>query len=197
MTVTSEERSKKQNTGILSSRDMLVKLIVIIGIAGAGLIFLSSVLPKNDSSSSQAAAQAVSEYSDTDAYRERLCEELGNMIAGMKGAGRTRIMLTMDGTVRNIYAADNDIRQSESSRRNSADENTDKQNNERISYIKVRNKDGSEQAIKIGCQMPKVRGVLVVCEGGDNDEVCGRIKEAVAAALNISKTHICVSKLGS
>ena len=44
MTVTSEESSKKQNTGILSSRDMLVKLIVIIGIAGAGLIFLSSVL---------------------------------------------------------------------------------------------------------------------------------------------------------
>ena len=28
-------------------------------------------------------------------------------------------------------------------------------------------------------------------------DLCGRIKEAVAAALNISKTHICVSKLGS
>jgi len=195
--VTSEEDDKKQNTGIFSSKDMFVKLIVIIGIAGAGLIFLSSVMPKNDSGTSQAAVQSVSDYSDTDAYRDRLCEELGNMIAGMKGAGRTRIMLTMDGTVRNIYAADNDIRQSESSRRNSSDENTDKQNNERISYIKVRNKDGSEQAIKIGCQMPRVRGVLVVCEGGDNDEVCVRIKEAVAAALNISKTHICVSKLGS
>ena len=97
--MTSEEDDKKQNTGIFSSKDMFVKLIVIIGIAGAGLIFLSSVMPKNDSGTSQAAVQALSDYSDTDAYRDRLCEELGNMIAGMKGAGRTKIMLTMDGTV--------------------------------------------------------------------------------------------------
>ena len=45
--------------------------------------------------------------------------------------------------------------------------------------------------------MPKIKGVLVVCEGGDKEEVCIKVVEAVSAALDVTKSHICVSKLGN
>ena len=111
------------------------------------------------------------------------------MLASIEGVGKTKIMLTIDGTVRNIYATDNDIQQRETS--------SDKQSNEKQSCIVIRQNDGSEKALTIGQLMPKIKGVLVVCEGGDKEEVCIKVVEAVSAALDVTKSHICVSKLGN
>ena len=130
-----------------------------------------------------------SETYTVEEYRQGLCDELGNMLASIEGVGRTKIMLTIDGTVRNIYATDNDIQQRETS--------SDKQSNEKQSCIVIRQNDGSEKALTIGQLMPKIKGVLVVCEGGDKEEVCIKVTEAVSAALDVTKSHICVSKLGN
>lgn len=42
-------------------------------------------------------------------------------------------------------------------------------------------------------QMPKVRGVAIVCDGGDNERIAEKIQNAVMSALNISskKVYIC------
>ena len=42
---------------------------------------------------------------------------------------------------------------------------------------------------------PLIRGVLVVCEGGDEPVVVERITEAVTKALDISTAKVCVTKL--
>ncbi len=175
-------------------KDRLLKLLVAAGIVGISLIFLSSVWKKPESASSADSSPISAGSVPVEEYRQALSEELGNMVASIKGAGKTKIMLTMDGTVRSLYASDNDLQQRESSRRNSADENADKQTTEKRSLITIRSKDGSEQAVRIGEMMPLVRGVLVVCEGGDDEQVRKRITEAVSAALNISSSHICVTK---
>ncbi len=41
---------------------------------------------------------------------------------------------------------------------------------------------------------PKVRGVVVVCEGGDDPLVVSRVMNAVTKALNISSDKVCVTK---
>ena len=41
---------------------------------------------------------------------------------------------------------------------------------------------------------PKVRGVVVVCEGGDDPLVVARVMNAVTKALNISSDKVCVTK---
>ena len=193
-----EEKEEEKKNGLLAyirGKDGLLRLMVIAGVAGIGLIFFSSVFvrtPQTDKTS--AASSAGTEEFSLEDYRRELTDELGNMIACIKGAGKTRIMLTLDGTVRSIYASDSDLQQRESSRRTGTDENADRQQNEKQSLITVRNKDGSQQAITIGQQMPRIRGVLIVCEGGDDPEVCERIIQAVASALNISKSHVSVMK---
>ncbi len=42
---------------------------------------------------------------------------------------------------------------------------------------------------------PLIRGVLVVCEGGDEPVVVERITEAVTKALDISTAKVCITKL--
>lgn len=42
---------------------------------------------------------------------------------------------------------------------------------------------------------PLIRGVLVVCEGGDDPVVVERITEAVTKALDISTAKVCITKL--
>ena len=43
--------------------------------------------------------------------------------------------------------------------------------------------------------MPEIQGVLVVCDGGDDEDVRKRVTDAVKAALDIGDRHICVTKL--
>lgn len=42
---------------------------------------------------------------------------------------------------------------------------------------------------------PVIRGVVVVCEGGDQPLVTARVLNAVTKALNISSAKVCVTKL--
>ena len=41
---------------------------------------------------------------------------------------------------------------------------------------------------------PKVRGVVVVCDGGDDPLVVSRVLDAVTKALNISSDKVCITK---
>ena len=44
---------------------------------------------------------------------------------------------------------------------------------------------------------PKIRGVLIVCEGGDDPVVAARISDAVTKALDISAAKVCIVKLSN
>ena len=183
-----DEETKQQPEGILAgfrSREGWLKLIVILGLAGVALIFVSSLFrSQNSTSSSDETAAESGVWEDVESYRERLTQELGNMVSSIEGAGRTKLMLTLDGTIRSIYATDSDIQTRESS-----------SGSEKKSYVVVRRKDGTEQALTIGQLMPVVKGVLVLCEGGNDEGVVKQIQAAVAAAVRLSTSHICVLKL--
>ncbi len=168
-------------------KENILKIAVIAGLVGIVLIFFSDFMGGKKTDTFAEVSEAETE--DVTEYRQELCDELGNMLASIEGVGKTKIMLTLDGTVRNIYATDNDVQQRETS--------SDKQSNERQSCIVVRQNDGSEKALTIGQLMPRIKGVLVVCEGGDNEKVCGKVIEAVSAALDVTKSHICVSKMST
>ena len=41
---------------------------------------------------------------------------------------------------------------------------------------------------------PKVRGVVIVCEGGDDPVVSSRVLEAVTKALSLNSDKVCITK---
>ena len=52
----------------------------------------------------------------------------------------------------------------------------------------------TSQTALVAERYPAVRGVVVVCEGGDRADICERVTEVVTTALNISKRRVCVTK---
>lgn len=183
------EEPKEGVFGLKFRKETLLKLVIAAGIAGIALIFISSVFTGQKKTAAETDVQPC-ETMQTEEYREMLSEELGNMVASIEGAGRTKLMLTLDGTVKNIYASDRDIQH-----KGSSQSSGDVLDNEKRSCIVIRSGSGTEQALIIGQTMPAVRGVLIVCEGGGSKEVAERIKTAVSAALNISASRVCVLKM--
>ena len=61
------------------------------------------------------------------------------------------------------------------------------------SYITVKTADGGEQALIVTEIMPEVRGVAIICEGGNNEITAEKIKNAVTAALNITSKRVYIA----
>ncbi len=59
-----------------------------------------------------------------------------------------------------------------------------------VEYVYRENSDTKTKEIE-----PVIRGVVVVCQGGDNPIVVERVLSAVTKALNISTSKVCVTKL--
>lgn len=190
-----EARKTSSFLNKLLGSERSITIIVICGIIGVGLVFISSHFEKPESNEQVPVTEDNDNTFATD-YKQSISEELGNMISSIEGAGKTKIMVTLGGTVRNIYATDTDINDKDSAKKTGENQNTDKQNTEKKKYILVREKDGSEKALSLGQLVPEIKGVLVICEGGDNEQVRERITDAVSAALNITRSHICVTVLG-
>ena len=56
--------------------------------------------------------------------------------------------------------------------------------------------DGKEALIKTQIE-PKVKGVVIVCSGGEQALVQQRVIDAVTIALDIDSSKVCVTKLNS
>ena len=134
----------------LLDSDKTKRLIIISGIIGIALIFLSSYINFG------AIEKGEEEFSVT-SYSTEIENDLQTVISQIEGAGTTNVLLTMENSVEYVYL-----------------------------------EGGTTKTKEIE---PHIRGVLVVCEGGDNPVVVERITQAVTKALDISTAKVCITKL--
>ena len=189
------ENSNSNNKSIfaeLYSNDKYKKIIIIVGIIGIALIFFSGFIKseKKDQEVNQKA-----ESTSIDDYVKQLEANLTNMVSCIKGAGDCKVMVTIENGAQTIYATEGkkntedteDSSNGELKRRQKSDDSETK-------YITVKGPNGEEEALAITEVQPTVKGVVVVCSGGDDPEVQQRIINAVTTALNITTKRVCVTK---
>ncbi len=188
-----------EDNSILSRLDKFTKnpnfirVIIVIGLLGIGLILLSSLLPeKKDDNQTQANSQVA--YVSLTQYENELEQNLADIISSINGAGKTRVLLTMDSTVEQVYATDKNMTQKDTTNSGEATQ-TNKDTSADSTYITVELADGTQQTVLLKEIQPKVRGVLVVCSGGDNSVVKEKIVDAVTKALDISSSRVSVAGL--
>lgn len=189
----------EDNNSVVSKLDdftknpKFVRIIIIIGLVGIGLILLSGFLPnKSNNEDNQTNSQVA--YVSLAQYENNLEQSLADIISSIDGAGKTRVMLTMDSTVEQVYATDKTMSQKDTVNSGEATE-TNKDTSANSTYITVELSDGTQQTVLLKEIQPKVRGVLVVCNGGDNSVVKGKIVDAVTKALDISSSRVSVAGL--
>lgn len=162
------------------------KFLIVFGLIGIMLIFIPSMFPKTSNQSNNHSAKLeLSEYS------MGLKTELENTISNIEGAGKAEVFLTFECGYEYIYAKTDkktaDKKESTKSNEHIADEKSSGEEE----YIIIKTENGEEPLVVTEIE-PKVKGVVIVCKGGESEMVTNRIKNAVSVCLGISKSKICV-----
>lgn len=180
---------KNQIFNFLFSRDKN-QIIVVIGLIGLILISASSFLKKPAKKQNLPAQNQTME-----SRKEKLEQNLENIISSIEGAGKSKVLITFENSAETVYAAE-ERKNKEASEDKSEDKITRKKETDDCEkkYITIKDSEGTEHALAVKEIEPKVKGVIVICPGGDNPVVKKRIIEAVTTALNIISKHVCVTK---
>lgn len=164
-------------------------VILIAGIIGIALIFLSSFFSGSSSSDSSESSESTKEVSatiDADTYTDKLEASLTDLISNINGVGNVKVLVTLENGTATEYATEKKV-----DNQNTGDKKSDKTE---TTYITIKDENGAEQAIPITEYAPTVRGVVVVCDGGDQAVIQQRVTDTVTTALNIPSSHVCVTK---
>ena len=115
----------------------------------------------------------------------------------MEGVGEVRVMVTLENGYRQVYAksekVNNDVL--EDIRAQDEKKTQEKQVTEQT-YVLVDGAGGKVPLVTARLE-PEVKGVVVVCEGGGDPQVVGKVVDTVKVALNISSARIAVSRLST
>lgn len=179
MNVPIKEMIKQKFSGL----NKKIVLFIVLGFTGILLIFLSE-LDIQDSKKDETLKDSTS-YSTAE-YCNYLESKVTEIVGSIEGAGKSVVMITISETTEYVYAVD------QKEIRKNADKTNDLNNENKYVII---NKDNDDSGLLLKTIEPKVRGVAVVCEGGDNSRVQEQIYSAVGAVLNISTSRISISKL--
>lgn len=150
----------------------------IAGLLGILLIFLSEAFPNAQKKNKDGEKTYVSYSNETE-------EKLADIISKVEGAGKTKVFLTIEESEEYVYAQN-----ISSDRKDKAQQNEDKE------YVIV-DGSGGKSGLLVKTVNPKIRGVAIVCEGGDDPAVQQRIYSCVSASLGISTARISISKMTS
>lgn len=166
--------------GILETLERLKKdkkslLTVVIGIAGMLLVLLSE-LPFF-SGEERTASEDTNSY-----YIQDLEQRTEKMISKIAGAGKVGVMLTYECAEETVWAKDISEK---------TDGNTG--GNVEQKHIIIDASQG-ETGLAVKVIYPKVRGVAVVCSGGDDPTVRSEIKALVSALFDIGSNRISIAR---
>lgn len=162
------------------------KGLVIAGLCGILLIFLSGL-----SSEEKEKEVKVNEFS-VEEYRLSLQEGIEKIVSDITGSGKVEVVVTLESSIRYNYAES--VEESKAEKNDKESQSLDNELKE--GYITVKTADGGEEALLVTARMPEIRGIAIVCEGGDNEIINQKIQNAVMAALDITskRVYICGRK---
>jgi len=177
------------------SNDKVKYVIIFLGVIGIILIFTSNFSKgklkenkKNDKDFST---------SDTYEYKEQLEENLKNIISEISGVGNVKVLVTLESSMQNVYATEQKKnKEAVEDRNENENERSKKQESNEVEtkYITIKDSDGTEKALSVMQIQPIVKGVVVICSGGDNIDVKNKVIETVKTALNITSKRVFVTK---
>ena len=163
--------------------------LFFVGLAGICLIFLSDILFGGREGSTGAARQSTQQAVSAATGVQELETRLTEMLESVQGAGKVQVMITLESAGETVYARDE-----QSDTQNGSDGVTDRKESYKSEHIIVDAADGKQPLVETHIE-PEVKGVAVVCEGGDDITVIKRITDLVSVVLGLSTNRICVTKM--
>lgn len=169
-----EKAADKFNT------DKKTAVIILIGIAGVILLVISEIIPLSASEEKHNERNETQTVSCSD-YEKEVEQRLQGIISKIEGAGNVSVMVTLESTVESVYAQEE---------KQSGGENKNYENQ----YVIIKTNDG-EGGILLKTTEPQIRGVAIVCTGGNSAVVRQNITNTVTAVLGISSARVNITAM--
>ena len=160
------------------------KLLVAVGIFGLLLVLLSSFVPSGSSQESQPSDECTAAQ-----YSAELEQSVKSIVKGISGDKNPTVVITLESGVKYSYVSADETDTSSSSGGSSGESRESKKQ----SFITVKTADGGEQPLIVTEIMPQIRGVAIICSGGNDEVIAEKIENAVTAALNITSKRVYIS----
>lgn len=170
------------------SKENRVKTIIILGVLGMIFILLSEWFPF---SGGEGTASSPTANETEEVTKKQIEDRLTELLSGIVGVGKCQVMVTFEQSAENVY--ENNRKQSSDS--SSADGRTGEKTTDEQSVIIVENKDGSKEALLKTKIEPKIKGVVIACEGGEDVTVESRIIGVVTTAFQLPTNQVYVTVL--
>lgn len=104
-------------------------------------------------------------------------ESLTQILSQIHGAGKVRLLLTLDAGEKTQYQTDSSGQEGD------------------CDTVIITDDNRAQQGLVQQIHAPTYRGAVVVCQGADNPAVKLAIIQAVSSATGLSSDHICVLKM--
>lgn len=167
----------------LFSKNKILYISLLLGI----LILISGGLFSTDTKEKNDVKENKNIYEVNDEKR------LEQILENVDGAGKTRVMITYDTGIEKVTLQNSKVNKSANDKGASGGEKTEYEISEEKET--VMSGSGSSQKPFVSKEInPRVRGVLVVAEGGGNEKVKYELTNAVAAVLDVPYYRIQVLK---
>ena len=155
-------------------------ILAAAALTGCLLLILSGFIQSDGKNAKQSGETTPEDY------RLSLEKSLSETVDKIDGAGKTSVMITLECSFETVYASnaklDETVGQNESGQKT-----TEKQ------LATTSSRTDGEAPVIVKKLNPKIKGVLIVCEGGNSKRVKNEVLKAAATALNISEAKIYVT----
>lgn len=181
------------NTSLLKKIG-LNKLALILLCGVALLVLALPVEEKNTESESDGKEEILTVSEET--YEELLEKRLTEALACVEGVGKIKVMITLKATGEKIILKETPYTGSETSEIDSEGGSRNVSEwSQSDTAVYIEKNDGSRTPYVVQETNPKIEGVIVVAEGGDNIYTVKEIIEAVSALFDVPSHKIKVMKM--
>ena len=171
----------------LFKKDKRILVLFIISIVAVFLMIFSECSPSKET------VNTKKEF-DIDSYVKQTQEKITKIVQMIDGAGKCEVMITPERTIEYVYFQEETLKTDthEEDSLNSSKQTIKTETQTAAAFIDSNSK--GKEALVTTTIMPKIAGVVVICEGGGNSVVQERVINAVATALNIEQSRVYVTK---
>ncbi len=175
----------------LNSKDKKIILLVIASCAAMLVILLSEFMDFGnkpaENGGNSGGEEAVNYNTEFKDYQSELEKKIVDLISSVNGAGNVKVLLTIECFEEYVYAKDSEKSENISPESRIIEEND--------TYIVIDNdKLSAKGGMLLKIVTPRVRGVGIVCDGGDSPLLRKEITDILCAALSIGASQVHITK---
>lgn len=181
----------KEKWDQLLSDEKKIRLILLVGLLGMLLIFLSGT---GKEKSSQVPQNAVAVYSvDNESFCRQTEDKILQLIGSIHGVGKAKVWVTLENGTEYVYLQEKTHSTDTSHDMDAQGGSTVREKNDSTASYLLIEQNGIQQPLLQKQIEPTVQGVVVVCEGGATPQVSEQVVNAVSCALGIGSNRVYVA----